>query len=83
MKRGSFFKNYPFHREDKRKEYEGRDWGMDERWEDIREVSKENPYSNRDLPCWNTDVKLLKLITLANRVSNAVFFPRIAVIPIP
>ena len=61
MKRGSFFKNYPFHREDKRKEYEGRDWGMDERWEDIREVSKENPYSNRDVPLLEYGCKIVKI----------------------
>ena len=32
---------------------------------------------------WDTDVNLLKSVTLANRVSNAVFFLKIAVIPIP
>ena len=49
MKRGSFFKNYPFHREDKWKPRERMDCGIDEGREDIRDVAKENPYSNRGM----------------------------------
>ena len=61
MKRGSFFKNHPFHREDKWKGLEGRIWGIGEREEEIREVSKENPHSRRDVALLEYGCKFVKI----------------------
>ena len=61
MKRGSFFKNHPFHREGKWKGYESGDWEADVRRGEIREVSKENPYSYRGIPLQEYGCKFVKI----------------------
>lgn len=61
MKRGSFFKIHPFHREDKWKRLEGKIWSIGEREEKIRSVSKENPYSGRDITLLEYGCKFVKI----------------------
>ena len=61
MKRGSFFKIHPFHREEKWKRLEEEIWGIGEREEEIRGVSKENPYSRGDVTLLEYGCKFVKI----------------------